>query len=31
MKNDFFGKTLTAHKINDILGVIEFDIPVYGR
>ena len=30
MKNDFFGKTLAARKIDAIPGVIEFDIPVHG-
>jgi dTDP-4-dehydrorhamnose 3,5-epimerase len=30
MTEEFFGKTLAAHKIEEIPGVIKFDIPVHG-
>jgi dTDP-4-dehydrorhamnose 3,5-epimerase len=29
-KQEFFGKTLAAHEIAEISGVIKFDIPVHG-
>ena len=30
MTDKFFGKTLAAHKVDAIPGMLEFDIPVHG-
>ena len=30
MTDNFFGKTLAARKVDEIPGMLEFDIPVHG-